>query len=175
MKAAERMTQPGGFLVQLDDVLQLKSARLAEKLQAWAELLDAVGWCVALTPPGASLWLSEGATRDLQSRGKLPVNSAELMGILNQLPLTARHLECDGVQIWASSQTEAPSPLSTAKLTIRETEVLNWLRHGKTSPEISIILGCSTRTVETHVNNLYRKLGVKGRSKIILHHPKPRD
>lgn len=57
---------------------------------------------------------------------------------------------------------------NTESLTGRECEVLKWLQQGKTSPEIAIILGCAARTVEKHVQNLYRKLGIKNRTSIIL-------
>jgi DNA-binding CsgD family transcriptional regulator len=51
-----------------------------------------------------------------------------------------------------------PSPLSE-----RELEVLGWLKHGKSSWEISVILEISARTVNYHVNNIIQKLGVMNR------------
>jgi DNA-binding CsgD family transcriptional regulator len=46
--------------------------------------------------------------------------------------------------------------------------VLEWLRRGKTDPEIAAILGCAVRTVEKHVANLYRKTGARNRAAMIL-------
>jgi DNA-binding CsgD family transcriptional regulator len=43
-------------------------------------------------------------------------------------------------------------------LTVREREVLTWLKEGKTGWEVSVILNISHRTVSFHVNNLMRKL-----------------
>ncbi len=43
-------------------------------------------------------------------------------------------------------------------LTTREAEVLRWTADGKTSYEISIILGISERTVNFHLNNVMAKL-----------------
>ena len=45
----------------------------------------------------------------------------------------------------------------------RELEVLNWLRKGKSSWDISMILSISERTVNFHINNIKRKLDVVSR------------
>lgn len=44
-------------------------------------------------------------------------------------------------------------------LTLRESEVLKWSGVGKTTWEISCILGCSERTINFHIANASRKLG----------------
>lgn len=44
-------------------------------------------------------------------------------------------------------------------LTLRESEVLKWSGLGKTTWEISCILGCSERTINFHITNASRKLG----------------
>ncbi|MBN8739205.1 MAG: hypothetical protein BGP24_09455 [Lysobacterales bacterium 69-70] len=49
-------------------------------------------------------------------------------------------------------------------LSPREREVLHWAAIGKTSWEISVILGTSERTVNFHLANAARKLGTRGRS-----------
>ena len=43
-------------------------------------------------------------------------------------------------------------------LSVREEEMLNWLKMGKTNWEISVILNISGRTVKFHVHNIMRKL-----------------
>ncbi len=48
-------------------------------------------------------------------------------------------------------------------LSPRELEVLKWLKLGKTSWDISVILKISERTVNYHVNNIMRKLDVTSR------------
>jgi DNA-binding NarL/FixJ family response regulator len=50
------------------------------------------------------------------------------------------------------------------RLTTRESEVLNWVAHGKTDAMIATILGTSTRTVQKHLQNVYAKLGVENRT-----------
>lgn len=52
-------------------------------------------------------------------------------------------------------------------LSPREKEVLGWLRMGKTSWDVSKILRISERTVNYHVNNIMRKLGVVNRTQAV--------
>ncbi len=53
------------------------------------------------------------------------------------------------------------------QLTSREQSCLNWAAHGKTSWEISIILGITERTINFHFQNAYAKLGVYSRQAAI--------
>ena len=155
------------FLVRLDEKLRLRNERLGRRLQAWAELLDVAGWCVALDCPGDGLWLSGNAQRELQRTGEMPSSWLDLIG---RIPNEAIHHSGKGILIW-SGQTEgdaAPTSRPAAVLTRRESEVMSWLQQGKTTPEIAIILGCAIRTVETHLANLYRKLRVRSRAAVIL-------
>lgn len=52
-------------------------------------------------------------------------------------------------------------------LSAREKEVLDWLKAGKTSWEISVILKISERTVNFHVTNILRKLQVVNRAQAV--------
>ncbi len=58
---------------------------------------------------------------------------------------------------------ESPSSLLCLGLTPREAEVLFWIAHGKTSPEIAIIVDAALNTVKKHVQNILLKLGVETR------------
>ncbi len=49
-------------------------------------------------------------------------------------------------------------------LSRREAETLTWVIAGKTNWEIGTILGISSRTVQTHLDRTYRKLGVDTRA-----------
>ena len=49
-------------------------------------------------------------------------------------------------------------------LTHREAEVLLWVSYGKTNRTISEILGISPRTVNKHLEQIFRKLGVETRA-----------
>ena len=51
-----------------------------------------------------------------------------------------------------------------AELSQKEKEVLKWLKEGKTSWEISVILRISERTVNFHINNIKQKLEAVSRT-----------
>jgi DNA-binding CsgD family transcriptional regulator len=57
-----------------------------------------------------------------------------------------------------------PAALEPVGLTRREAEVLIWVAQGKTNVEIGTILGASPRTVQKHLEHIYRKLGVETRT-----------
>lgn len=135
------------------------------KVQAWGELLDVAGWCVALNQPGCSLWISRNADLDLRRTGEIPSTWLDLLG---RISAESIHHHSEGHLIWSGRVEECAQPEPATILTRRESEVMGWLRLGKTSWEIAIILGCAARTVEKHLANLYRKLGVKSRVEMIL-------
>jgi DNA-binding CsgD family transcriptional regulator len=56
-----------------------------------------------------------------------------------------------------------PATLAPLGLSPRECEILYWVMHGKTNPEIGVILGLSPRTIGTRLEALFRKLGVQTR------------
>jgi DNA-binding CsgD family transcriptional regulator len=49
-------------------------------------------------------------------------------------------------------------------LTRRETEVLYWVIQGKTNSEVATILSLSVLTIRTHLEHIYKKLGVSNRT-----------
>ena len=49
-------------------------------------------------------------------------------------------------------------------LTEREAEVLLWVGKGKANREIALILAMSPRTVNKHLEQIFRKLGVDNRT-----------
>lgn len=51
-----------------------------------------------------------------------------------------------------------------ANLTPREQEILEYVIRGFSNREIAQQLGISWRTVDTHLRNIYRKMGVKSRA-----------
>src|SRR5882672_11149903 len=52
-------------------------------------------------------------------------------------------------------------------LTAREQEVHGLLREGLANKAIADALGCSVRTVEFHITNLMRKVGVSSRLELV--------
>ena len=76
--------------------------------------------------------------------------------ILNTVP----HLSVGFTQL-VEAKKEATA--FNAKLTNREIEVLKWIKEGKSSFEVSVILNISERTVNFHCNNFLRKLDAVNR------------
>jgi predicted ATPase/DNA-binding CsgD family transcriptional regulator len=56
---------------------------------------------------------------------------------------------------------------SPGGLSVREAEVLRLLATGKTNDEIAVALDLSSRTVQTHLTNIYRKIDVSRRSEAV--------
>lgn len=63
---------------------------------------------------------------------------------------------------------QARVSLADSPLSLRELEVIRWCKDGKSYPEIAQILGISTKTVEFHIANAMRKLGVNQKVSAIL-------
>ena len=53
--------------------------------------------------------------------------------------------------------------VTNTELTKRETEVLGYLYGELSQKEISVKIGCTTRTVKQHCCNIYEKLDIKDR------------
>lgn len=144
-------------------------------LLAWSEVLEALGWCVALHLPGTPLVLSKGAREWLEPRTEEPPTMEAIAQLLGAGRPATRLVCTDRLQVWSeSAATRSPTtnPPTSTSLTKREAEVLAWLREGKTGPEIVIILDCAQRTVETHIARIYRKLGVRHRTQLLFQaHP----
>ena len=62
-----------------------------------------------------------------------------------------------------SRTANSPATLLRLGLTMREAEVLYWIAHGKTSPEVALILQAALNTIKKHVQNILLKLGVETR------------
>ena len=153
------------FTAVLDAKMQRRNALMEGYTQAWAELLDAAGWCVALRVDVDGCWSSARARRFLAAEPPVSPTWNGLTLVLAKMGLTTLELS-ERVAIWNGNRDEIPQLAAT--LTRREMEVLGWLREGKTCPEIAMILGLSHRTVEKHISNIYRKTGVSTRAAAIL-------
>lgn len=60
-------------------------------------------------------------------------------------------------------------PLRRAILgvTVREAEVIGWVAQGLTNKEIALQLQISSRTVQKHMERMFRKLGVRSRTELV--------
>ena len=67
------------------------------------------------------------------------------------------------MEVWQESAAVPPAKLTAAGLTGRQVDVVQWLAKGKSTAEIAMILGISPRTVQKHLETIYRQLGVENR------------
>jgi DNA-binding CsgD family transcriptional regulator len=79
------------------------------------------------------------------------------------LELLIPHLHLTFSHLFDHTQSET----NQGVLSSREIEVLNWLKQGKSSWDISVILGISKRTVNFHVYNVIQKLGATNRTQAV--------
>src|SRR5438874_5031058 len=63
----------------------------------------------------------------------------------------------------AKAHPKRPALLHSRALTKRELEVVDWIAAGKRNREIGKILGCSSRTVQKHVQHILEKLHLETR------------
>ena len=82
----------------------------------------------------------------------------------NLLELIVPHLHVAMIRIFSSDAAKTEIYID---LTEREREVLQWLYHGKTNPEIGCILDISSFTVKNHIHKIFEKLNVSNRSQAV--------
>lgn len=58
--------------------------------------------------------------------------------------------------------------MESRPLTKREREVVDWIAAGKRNSEIGQILGCSSRTVQKHVQHILEKLHLETRIAVCI-------
>ncbi|MBI4607862.1 MAG: hypothetical protein HY726_02495 [Candidatus Rokubacteria bacterium] len=164
-------------------------AHAGEALEAISEgviLLDAAGR-VRLTTARTREWLtswfgaSRGGTRlpealarwvraeqaRLEQSDDVPAPLAPLVVENNRRRLLVRLQPGIGRStLLLEEQVTAPEPVALERLGLsrREAEVLAWVSQGKTNPEIASILGISPRTVQSHLDHIFEKLGVGTRT-----------
>ncbi len=128
------------------------SDREAAVLKLMAEAGLAVGAAIPVHAPGgrfASFCVAaDGQSRDLD--GLLAETEPMLLFIAARFH--------DAVQ-----RSRPPSPVTGVSLTAREGECLQWAAQGKTSWETAMILDVAEVTVNFHLKNVMKKLGVANR------------
>ena len=63
---------------------------------------------------------------------------------------------------------QAPPPLpGNIKLTSRELQILRWAAKGYTSKKMALESGLAVPSVETHLRNIFRKLGASNRGEAV--------
>jgi transcriptional regulator EpsA len=74
-----------------------------------------------------------------------------------------------------NNSDHAIEPLQDFGLSERESEIMHWVRSGKTNDEIGMILGISTNTVKNHLQRIFRKLDVANRAQAVAKLETPRQ
>ena len=154
-RALEEMGQPA-FACDVNGTL-LWATRVAE------ELLGSTGAELASWQPVLNQDLPAWLTRSPERNAMLRLTSDQAEVSVRYLgrPLPGEYL----MRFVLNEEVAARKALQAAfDLTDRETQVLFWLSRGKTNQEIAQILEMSPRTVNKHLEPVFRKLGVENRT-----------
>ena len=140
--------------------------RAAERSLAAAAVADAVGAPVeaALSRTLAGRALAQasdvdGAVRELQRAAR----DFETCGALRHRDDAERELRKLGHHIHRRTRSGKANSTGIESLTEREEQVARLVVDRKTNPEIAADLFLSQKTVETHLRNIFRKVGVASR------------
>jgi DNA-binding CsgD family transcriptional regulator len=110
--------------------------------------------------------LSDGYACGTMGRGEKEASLFSFGGALPDHPRTRAIIETLSPHLHqALSRIVADTPQkSCIALSAKEKEILNWIKQGKSSWDISMILGISERTVKFHVSSAMGKLNAVNRS-----------
>lgn len=144
------------YQVQHWDEERLKSYNQSESLISLYKEFDmsacyAHGASIAATGKNGSMFCFTGTCIELNKRTEAI------------LEFVTPHLHLALSQLYNNKQLE----WNRAVISQREKEVLNWLKQGKSSWDISVILAISERTVNYHVYNIMEKLGATNRPQAV--------
>lgn len=141
---------------------------------------------VAWVQPKAQAWLLEFFPDEVKAEGNVPHSILSLLRKSASKGGTPEHLQRSSRTARLTAMVSV-SPLggwilrlerglneSASKIrplpqfSPRKNQVLKWMAEGKRNSEIAVILGLSSRTVEKHVEDILRELGVENRATAIL-------
>lgn len=83
------------------------------------------------------------------------------------LELLLPYLHVHWLALPAGRPARVPGPPATRAASARELEVLHWVREGKSNDEVGQILGISGATVKSHLQRIYKLLGVSNRTQAV--------
>lgn len=124
----------------------------------------------SLSPVAAILAAADCYVTAGEDRPHRPaLSTADRVAMLREEAASGR-LPTDAVEavIRAAAGDRTPPP-ATSDLTAREQEVLALVAHGLTNHAIGRRLGISAKTVNTHLEHVYAKLGVSTRVAAVVH------
>lgn len=116
-----------------------------------AEVLECLRW-------GAAGYLTLHISPEALHRALLSVMDGDLA-----LPRPLAAMAIRKLTLMVGTPRPSGTPSEPGRLTRRESEVLALVAAGFSDREVAEALGLSVRTVETHVSNVLRKLGVRHR------------
>jgi len=125
----------------------------------------AIPWCGAALPSTLVAWLTR-ARADGPAGTALTLDVGARRFALRALPA----VEGEGwlVYVGEKAPAEVVDPSASGTLSRREREVLDWVAAGKSDAQAAAILGISVRTVHKHLEHIYEKLGVEGRTAAVM-------
>jgi DNA-binding NarL/FixJ family response regulator len=140
-------------------------AEVSRRLMAEMPDLTILAWTVSDSSDDLLRMIQAGCVGYvLKEVGPEELRRAILAGIKREGPFPRRMVPA--VLQRAAMQTARSTSLDVA-LTTRETEVLKWLAKGVPTKSIAIELGISRSSVDTHLRNIFRKLGVNNRGEAV--------
>ncbi len=153
-----------GYLATLQPVNWNRSFSIENKKLKYLEMIDADslglrdGWTYGSVSPvsGDSAMFFLG-TEEIDSSTRTKVILEYIIPFLSEA--------------YKKILKKIPSKLLSAgnlSVTASEIEILNWLKNGKTSWEISVILNKSERVINFHINNVIKKLDAMNRTHAIV-------
>lgn len=158
-----------GITEVMDDILRLHAGALAEVDSGLrAAALDAALAAGEDSPFGlAALWIRLDLGRELVTTDRDRAiselervsASASERGAETVLGLAEQALRALGVRTWHRGA-------AAGRLTEREQEIVHLIAAGASNPEIAQQLFLSRKTVERHVSNALRKVGVRNRAEL---------
>jgi DNA-binding CsgD family transcriptional regulator len=95
----------------------------------------------------------------------LPTESGTANRLVADICLLAVHAQEAAMRVLLP---DTPQPAPAQRLTRREVEVLNWTKEGKSAWAVGQILGMSEATVQSHLRNVRRKMGVSSKHQAVL-------
>lgn len=134
-----------------------------------------ISWSDAMTPDSAALWAD---ARDFGLKVGVARSSWDRTGSLGLFSLaresgsvsTSELKQISPNLTWISAllhskimTCESRKASRSIEMSEREIEILRWTAMGKTAPEISSIIGITTRTVNFHVGNILMKLDAQNK------------
>lgn len=124
------------------------------------------GWTGRLPPPLAKAFVE---TRDWGTRQILSRSWRSHTTIASGMKLTANFIpdKEGGYVVLKSGPIATAVAVAALPLTAREQEIVELVAAGKTNGEIGIVLQISGRTVQKHLENIFRKLGVETRMALV--------